>query len=55
MNEDDFKRHLKDMVHGHHHPEEHDWQDQTAAAPAKVGRKTVGTQRRPARKKASKK
>jgi hypothetical protein len=57
MNEDDFKRHLKDLVHGHHHPEEHDWQDQTAPTPpAKAGPKKVGTQRRRAvSKKASKK
>lgn len=25
MNELEFKRHLKDLVHGHHRPEEHDW------------------------------
>jgi hypothetical protein len=25
MNELQFKRHLKDLVHGHHHAEEHDW------------------------------
>jgi hypothetical protein len=25
MNELQFKHHLKDLVHGHHHPEEHDW------------------------------
>jgi len=30
MNELEFKRHLKELVHGHHHPEEHDW-DPTAA------------------------
>jgi hypothetical protein len=27
MNELEFKRHLKDLVHGHHHPEEHDWRE----------------------------
>jgi hypothetical protein len=32
MNELDFKKHLKDLAHGHHHPEEHDWS--TSAAPA---------------------
>ena len=26
MNDAEFKRHLKDLVHGHHHPEEHDWE-----------------------------
>lgn len=25
MDEKDFKKHLADLVHGHHHPEEHDW------------------------------
>jgi len=37
MNELEFKHHLKDLVHGHHHPEEHDWDEGTGAkrAPAK--------------------
>jgi hypothetical protein len=25
MTNDEFKKHLKDLAHGHHHPEEHDW------------------------------
>lgn len=25
MDEKDFKEHLKDLAHGHHHPDEHDW------------------------------
>ncbi len=25
MDEKDFKKHLADLAHGHHHPEEHDW------------------------------
>ena len=25
MDEKDFKKHLQDLDHGHHHPEEHDW------------------------------
>ena len=25
MDELAFKRHLRDLAHGHHHPEEHDW------------------------------
>jgi len=24
MDETAFKKHLKDLAHGHHHPEEHD-------------------------------
>jgi hypothetical protein len=31
MNEDEFKKHLKDLVHGHHHPEEHDWTESGSA------------------------
>jgi hypothetical protein len=34
MDEKDFKKHLKDLAHGHHHPEEHDWG--AAAKPAKA-------------------
>jgi hypothetical protein len=26
MDEKDFKKHLKDLVHGRHRPEEHDWE-----------------------------
>jgi hypothetical protein len=26
MDEKDFKKHLKDLAQGHHHPEEHDWE-----------------------------
>ena len=33
VDEKDFKKHLKDLAHGHHHPEEHDW-----AADAAVGK-----------------
>jgi hypothetical protein len=25
MDEKDFRKHLKDLAQGHHHPEEHDW------------------------------
>jgi hypothetical protein len=25
MEEKAFKKHLQDLAHGHHHPEEHDW------------------------------
>jgi len=25
MDEAEFKRHLSDLAHGHHHPEEHEW------------------------------
>jgi hypothetical protein len=29
VDEKDFKKHLRDLVHGHHHPEEHDWSAET--------------------------
>jgi hypothetical protein len=35
MNELQFKHHLKEMVHGHHHPEEHDWDGGPKKAVAK--------------------
>jgi hypothetical protein len=42
MNELEFKHHLKDLVHGHHHTEEHDWVTPAAtlkkAAPEKKPR-----------------
>ncbi len=25
MDENEFKKHIRDLAHGHHHPEEHDW------------------------------
>jgi hypothetical protein len=25
MDDKDFRKHLAALVHGHHHPEEHDW------------------------------
>ena len=28
MDDKDFKKHLRDLIHGHHHPEEHDWDRQ---------------------------
>jgi len=49
MDERDFKRHLKDLAHGHHHPEEHDWeQAPSGAAKPKVKRAARAA---PARKK----
>jgi len=34
MDEKDFKKHLRDLAHGHHHPEEHDWESGNASRPA---------------------
>ena len=39
MDEKDFKKHLQDLAHGHHHPEEHDW-DEGKGASAKAARPT---------------
>jgi hypothetical protein len=43
MDEKDFKKHLKDLAHGHHHPEEHDWATESSAGTAtkKVASKTA--------------
>jgi hypothetical protein len=50
MNELEFKRHLKALAHGHHHPEEHDW-DPHAPRPRKAAAtKTPSPKSRVARK-----
>jgi hypothetical protein len=36
MNEEEFKKHLKDLAHGHHHPEEHDWPESGSAGAKKA-------------------
>jgi hypothetical protein len=36
MDEKDFKKHLADLAHGHHHPEEHDWEPNTAGDPTRA-------------------
>jgi hypothetical protein len=50
MDDKDFKKHLQDLVHGHHHPEEHDWapgpDEKRAHAAGNVRRATVKTHRR---------
>jgi hypothetical protein len=38
MDEKSFKKHLQDLVHGHHRPEEHDWSERGAARTAKPKR-----------------
>ncbi len=45
MDEKDFKKHLQDLVHGHHHPEEHDWAPDSNVRKTGVssGTKTVKT------------
>ena len=34
MDEKEFKKHLADLVHGHHHPDEHDWEQKDGQPPA---------------------
>jgi hypothetical protein len=47
MDEKTFKKHLHDLVHGHHHPEEHDWPERGArAAKTKPARKRATTAKR---------
>jgi hypothetical protein len=55
MNESEFKRHLKDLAHGHHHPEEHDWTRQPGGAKPAAQSKPAGTKRVGVRKRARKK
>lgn len=60
MDEKDFKRHLKDLVHGHHHPEEHDWAGEPGVKSAKkksaaLARKTASKAAKKPRSKPAKK
>jgi len=41
MNELEFKRHIKDLVHGRHHPEEHDWKEPGAKRSSASGVKRL--------------
>jgi hypothetical protein len=41
MDEKDFKKHLADLVHGHHHPEEHDWSPDDSGRQTGKGVKTT--------------
>jgi hypothetical protein len=58
MDEKQFKKHLADLAHGHHHPEEHDWNDDTRTVPD-IEAAPAGTARarakKPAKAKAVKK
>jgi len=38
MDEKDFRKHLADLAHGHHHAEEHDWDEKSTVKAA--GKKT---------------
>ncbi len=39
MDEKDFKKHLQDLVRGHHHPAEHDWPRDAESTEAATGEK----------------
>ena len=43
MDERDFKRHLKDLAHGRHHPEEHDWDRPQGSAPKPAVKRAAKT------------
>jgi hypothetical protein len=53
MDEKDFKKHLRDLAHGHHHPEEHDWAADTkvrvTAQPSGKAKKAAPKAKRPKR------
>ena len=55
MNDADFKRHLKALAHGHHHPEEHDWETAQGATPKKARAAKPATKTRSRRKAAKRK
>jgi hypothetical protein len=59
MDEKQFKKHLSDLAHGHHHPEEHDWEDNTreavSVAPAAAARTRKPAKAKAAAKKSSRK
>ena len=43
MDEKDFRKHLTDLAHGHHHAEEHDWDEKSTVKV--TGKKTKSTPR----------
>jgi len=49
MNEAEFKRHLKDLVRGHHHPEQHDW-DRPQTEKTKSSAKRAAPRKSPKKK-----
>jgi hypothetical protein len=55
MNDLQFKHHLKDLAHGHHHPEEHDWESAGATKPSRATKaarpKKTATRKTSSRKK----
>ncbi len=52
MNDAQFKHHLKDLAHGHHHPEEHDWNHQATGGKAPPKNAAKSTPKAAAKRKA---
>jgi hypothetical protein len=57
MDEKDFRKHLADLAHGHHHTEEHDWDNGATVKVAgkKIKSAPVAAAKSTARKKTRKK
>ena len=58
MDEKQFRKHLADLAHGHHHPEEHDWGEgtiQKTDEPAKIAPDRPGSVVKTAKAKSTKK
>jgi len=52
MDEKDFKKHLADLVHGHHHPDQHDWSPDSELRTAE--KESATSARKPAKRTARK-
>jgi len=50
VNEQTFKKHLRDLAHGHHHPEEHDWKETPGREKKAPARKEPAKAKRSRRK-----
>jgi hypothetical protein len=48
VGEKDFKKHLRDLAHRHHHPEEYDWEPGDSSVP-KVQQPAKATRGTPAK------
>jgi hypothetical protein len=63
MDEKQFRKHLADLAHGHHHPDEHDWDEGTVEKADKLaniasdesGSAVTGSNPKPAKKRSRKK
>jgi len=47
MDNKEFKKHLRDLAHGHHHPEEHDWAADASVRKHSAPAKTAGRAAKP--------